>query len=164
MILCCSVSVCQPDAGDGLDSDGFEQRESLQRTLCQAFQEAALMRGGTLIGSLGHQFSVMFGYPRSTEGDARLAASMAVEVPCTVRSAASASASSTDVPMRRSSPYRASSTIGVLMPFPKMIEMRNAVLMFRYLSASCASISDSSTPMNAGTPMTTSMPRRRKYR
>ena len=59
-ILCCSVSVCQPDAGDGLDSDGFEQRESLQRTLCQAFQEAALMRGGTLIGSLGHQFSVMF--------------------------------------------------------------------------------------------------------
>ena len=62
-ILCCSVSVCQPDAGDGLDSDGFEQRESLQRTLCQAFQEAALMRGGTLIGSLGHQFSVMFGYP-----------------------------------------------------------------------------------------------------
>lgn len=79
-ILCCSVSVCQPDAGDGLDSDGFEQRESLQRTLCQAFQEAALMRGGTLIGSLGHQFSVMFGYPRSTEGDARLAASMAVEL------------------------------------------------------------------------------------
>lgn len=77
-ILCCSVSVCLP--GDSLDNAGFEQRESLQRTLCQVFQEAALTRGSTLIGALGHQFSVMFGYPRSTEGDARLAASIAVDL------------------------------------------------------------------------------------
>ena len=56
-ILCCSVSVCQPDAGDGLDSDGSNSVKVCKCTLCQAFQEAALMRGGTLIGLLGHQFS-----------------------------------------------------------------------------------------------------------
>ena len=49
----------------------------------------------------------------------------------------------------------------MLIPFPKMMETRNAVLMLRYLS-SCASISASKTPINAGKPITTKSPTRRK--
>lgn len=76
-LLFCGVSVWLPPLDDDPETVDFEQQESLQRTLSQAFQEAALQRGGSLIGNLGHQFCVMFGYPKSTEGDARLAATVA---------------------------------------------------------------------------------------
>ena len=80
--MCCSVSACQPDAGDGLNSDGFEQRESPQRTLRQAFQVAAFDVAVALpIGLAGPP--VQCGglvYPRSTEGDAGGTASGPMEL------------------------------------------------------------------------------------
>lgn len=88
-LLFCGVSVWLPPLDDDPEAVDFEQQESLQRTLSQAFQEAALQRGGSLIGNLGHQFCVMFGYPKSTEGDARLAATIATELMSLARQRAS---------------------------------------------------------------------------
>ncbi|MEN9984560.1 MAG: hypothetical protein RI925_62 [Pseudomonadota bacterium] len=88
-LLFCGVSVWLPPQDDDPEAVDFEQQESLQRTLSQAFQEAALQRGGSLIGNLGHQFCVMFGYPKSTEGDARLAATIATELMSLARRRAS---------------------------------------------------------------------------
>ena len=60
---------------------------------------------------------------------------------------------------RRSAP---SKMIGELMPLPRMIEMRNAVLMLRYLMVTDAIKSDSNRPSTAGAPMIHNRPTRRK--
>lgn len=79
-LLCCGLTLWAGTDGGCHGPAGFEQQEHLLRDASLGLQEQAQQRGATLLGSLGNRFSLIFGYPRSTESDARLAALAAGEM------------------------------------------------------------------------------------
>ncbi|CAB5712558.1 Serine/threonine-protein kinase pknB [Delftia tsuruhatensis] len=84
-VLCCSVSIWP-----GTDADGTTQRPPhpldiegialLQREELALFADTATRRGGMLAGTLGDRMIVLFGYPHSSDTDARQAGMTAREL------------------------------------------------------------------------------------
>lgn len=84
-VLCCSVSVWQASGADGRGPHGtpaldIEDAELLQREEFGLFAEAATRRGGMLAGTLGDRMIVLFGYPHTSDTDARQACMTAQEM------------------------------------------------------------------------------------
>jgi TOMM system kinase/cyclase fusion protein len=79
-LLCCGVSAWYQTQSGADPAQDFEKQEALQRETTRLFQDMALRRGGILVGSLGHRFIVMYGYPQASEWDARHAAMTAADV------------------------------------------------------------------------------------
>lgn len=68
--LCCGVDVVEPGQG----AEDFEAQELRQRQAFRIYLDEALRQGGVQAGTLGNRFTIMFGYPRSSESDPRQAA------------------------------------------------------------------------------------------
>ncbi len=81
-VLCCSVSLWPgPEAaGPGARALDIEDIELLQREEMALFAEAATRRGGLLAGTLGDRMIVLFGYPHTSDTDARQAGMTAREM------------------------------------------------------------------------------------
>lgn len=79
-VLCCSVSIWPGTVADGAQPLNIEDIELLQREELALFAEAATRRGGMLAGTLGDRMIVLFGYPHTSDTDARQAGMTAQEL------------------------------------------------------------------------------------
>lgn len=100
-VLCCSVSLWPGSDTHGMDgttgtssqpSQGLniEDIELLQREELTLFSDVATRRGGMLAGTLGDRMLVLFGYPHTSDTDARQAGMTAQELLTLSRSRAAA--------------------------------------------------------------------------
>jgi len=79
-VLCCSVSIWPPADEHGMLTSDIEDLELLQRQEFSLFADTATRRGGLLAGTLGERMLVLFGYPRTSDADARQAGMTALEL------------------------------------------------------------------------------------
>lgn len=79
-VLCCSVSIWPGAEVHGTQPLHIEDIELLQREELALFAEAATRRGGMLAGTLGDRMIVLFGYPHTSDTDARQASMTAQEL------------------------------------------------------------------------------------
>ena len=100
-VLCCSVSLWPGSDIHGMDSAArtagqpsqglnIEDIELLQREELTLFSDVATRRGGMLAGTLGDRMLVLFGYPHTSDTDARQAGMTAQELLTLSRSRAAA--------------------------------------------------------------------------
>jgi serine/threonine protein kinase len=81
-VLCCNLSVVPP-GGLLADSDALDDLQRIQHGLCL---DIVSKHGGTLAGTLADHMVFFFGYPKSTDTDARVAVHAALELASASRS------------------------------------------------------------------------------